>query len=140
MIYYNYNISKENIFIKINKERKFYIILNRFIILLIIAFIMFYILIFIRNFLINYIVEYNNTEIVPNVIIKPILQINDGLESKIEAIADKAFFIDKNNIGLENVIIKGNNDFILNAKTGNINTKNGEISLMERPITTIIND
>ena len=115
-----------DVFLKINKARRFYVILERFINLLITVFIAFYFSVIARKFLINYIIENSNDEeIVPNVITKPILQINDGLESKVEAVAVRAFFTDKDNIVLENVIIKGNNDFILKADEGNINIKNG---------------
>lgn len=133
--------SNKDIFIKINKARKFYIILERFVNLLIIIFITFYLSVIARKFLVNYIIENSGDgEIVPNSIIKPILQINDGLESKVEATTDKASFTDKDNVILENILIKGNNDFILRADEGNINTKTGEISLIERPFITIFDN
>lgn len=140
-MYYKYSNSGKNIFIELKRKQKFYVILDIFIRILIIVFVIFFLFKGISNFLIGHINENvdDNLEIIPNIIIKPVLQINDGLESKIEAFADKAFFVDKDNIYVENVIIKGNNDFVLESKKGNIDIKSGEISLIDRPITTIIN-
>lgn len=131
----------KNIFLKITKERRFYVILDRFISSLIVIFISFYSYVATKKLLVDYIAENsNNGEITPNVITKPVLQINDGLESKVEAIADKASFIGKDNIVLENILIKGNNDFVLKANEGNINIRNGEILLMERPTISIFDN
>lgn len=131
----------KNIFLKIAKERRFYVILDRFISLLITIFISFYSYVATKKLLVDYIAENsNNGEIIANVITKPVLQINDGLESKVEAIADKASFIDKDNIVLENILVKGNNDFVLKANEGNINIRNGEILLMKRPTISIFDN
>lgn len=133
---YGINLDK-NIFLKINRARKFYIVLERFIDLLITIFITFYLTIAVKKFLVNYLNKNNTREIVANVITKPILQINDGLDSKVETVADKAFFIDNDNVVLENVIVKGNNNFFLEAHEGNINIKTGEILLLKRPSISI---